>query len=162
MDDDTKEATQAKRLAEAQDRIDELEAEVEHLENRLRDCWQVADALSHPEPSHVLLSDIKAAARDGLGIDYGEEPRAEGHATRVELETEVERVVDEVRRSITDLTDLKAFVAPNEFHNIETTRAARRRLQRLLLTLGVPADDIPGSDQDIQDALDRAEDGQDE
>ena len=56
-----------------------------------------------------------------------------------------------------DLTDLRAFVAENELHNIRMTRSARRVLQKALAKAGADETMIPGEDDEVEDALKRAE-----
>jgi uncharacterized protein YdeI (YjbR/CyaY-like superfamily) len=64
MTDDTEEAMMGSRLAETQDRIQELEAEVERLELYLHDIWKIADQ-SHTGMRHRIRR-IKRNVPDDL------------------------------------------------------------------------------------------------
>jgi len=117
-------------------------------EGQIRSICKVYDTGREADSKNVAL--IKAAfeaAQEAKGMGY--DPVA-----AVEALPELLRMME---NAAIDLTDLRAFVARNERHNIKTTRSARRVLQKALAKAGADETMIPGDDGEVDDALNRAE-----
>jgi len=99
-----------------------------------------------------LIAAAGTAAQEAKGMGYDPQKA-------VEALPELLRMIE---NAAIDLTDLRAFVAQNERHNIKTTRSARRVLQKALAKAGADETMIPGDDGEVDDALARAEGSQDE
>ena len=114
--------------------------------------YHVADAnMARPEAEKLANARLIAAAGTAAqeAKEMGYEPQK-----AVEALPELLRMME---NAAIDLTDLRAFVARNERHNIKTTRSARRVLQKALAKAGADETMIPGDDGEVDDALNRAE-----
>ena len=112
---------------------------------------------SHVDPKEALAN-ARLIAAAGTAAQEAKEMGYDPQKA-VEALPELLRMIE---NAAIDLTDLRAFVAQNERHNIKTTRSARRVLQKALAKAGADETMIPGDDGEVDDALARAEGSRDE